>query len=51
MDRREVPISQDSFYDEDYGFPSDEELTALADGVFVMLDQEEERSTNRAEKP
>ena len=50
MDRREAPLSQGSSYEDDYEFPSDEELAALADELFVMYD-EEERSTNPAEKP
>jgi hypothetical protein len=50
MDTREAPLSEDWSCEDDYGFPSDEELTALADAVFVMFD-EEERSTNGAEKP
>ena len=44
MDTQEAPVS------EDYEFPSDDELTASADAVFVMLD-EEEHLTNLAEKP
>ena len=50
MDKREALLSKDWSYEDDYGFPSDEELAASADEVFVMLD-EEERSTNPAEKP
>jgi hypothetical protein len=48
MDTQNAPL--DWSYQDDYGSPSDEELTALTDELFVMLD-EEERSTNRAEKP
>jgi hypothetical protein len=50
MDKRVAPVPEDWSYEDDYGFPSDEELTALTDAVFVMFD-EEERSTNGAEKP
>ena len=46
MDTRETPLS----YEDNYGFPSDEELTFLANEVFMMLD-EEERLTNLPEKP
>jgi hypothetical protein len=47
MDKREVPISQASSYDDDYGFPSDEELTTLADELFVMYDEEERQDAIR----
>jgi hypothetical protein len=50
MDTQEAPLSEDWSYEDDYGFPSDEELTFLANELFMMLD-EEERSTNLAEKP
>jgi hypothetical protein len=46
METRETPLS----YEDDYGFPSDEELTASADAVFVMLD-EEEHLMNLTEEP
>jgi hypothetical protein len=50
MDTRDAPLSEGLPYDGDYGFPSDEELTACADKLFLMYD-EEERSANGVEKP
>jgi hypothetical protein len=40
-------------FNDDHEFPSDEELTKLADELFVMFDKEEEQgasSTNVTEK-